>query len=443
MEMKDSFTTGARLGTGEAMLALMRELFPLNRSLTGEGVRSTLAAIGRRLPLSVVETPTGTQLFDWSVPREWNVREAWIETPEGARIADFAESNLHLLGYSVPIDATLPLAELVNHLFTHPDPELVPYRTAYWAETWGFCLSRRRLEDLQEGAYRIHIDSTLEPGSLSYGELCIPGRSEKEFLLTTYVCHPSLANDNLSGIVVLAALAEALSTRSLRYSYRFLWSPGTLGPLCWLHHNLDRLDLVEHGLVVSCLGDPGAFTYKQSRRSNADIDAVVEYALGVSGLPHAVRGWTPLGGDERQFCSPGFNLPVGAFSRSPADMFPEYHSSADNLDFVRPEALQESLQMLLRIVEVVEQNETYVNRAPYGEPQLGRRGLYRPVGGESSSEDALLWVLNLSDGRHSLLEIARQSKLPLEQIRSAADALEGHALVEPVTPAGREQPSGR
>jgi aminopeptidase-like protein len=442
MEFDHSLSPGSELGTGEAMHAFMGELFPFNRSLTGEGVRATLAALGRRLPVRVVETPTGTQVFDWSVPPEWNVREAWIETPDGARIADFAESNLHLLGYSVPVDATLPLGELRDHLFTHPDPELVPYRTAYWARKWGFCISRRQLDDLREGAYRVHIDATLEPGSLSYGELAIPGRTEEEFLLTTYVCHPSLANDNLSGIVVLAALAEALSTQSLRYSYRFLWSPGTLGPLCWLHNNLDRLDRVEHGLVVSCLGDPGSFTYKRSRRG-AGIDAAAEYALGASGLANAIRSWAPLGGDERQFCSPGFDLPVGAFSRSPADAFPEYHSSADNLDFVRPEALLESLQMLLRIVEVVERNDTYVNRTPYGEPQLGRRGLYRPVGGGSSSEGALLWVLNLSDGSRDLLAIAQQSGLPLEELRSAADALEENELVERVTRTGLEHPSER
>jgi aminopeptidase-like protein len=443
MEFEHSLSPGTELGTGEAMHALMTELFPFNRSLTGEGVRSTLAALGRRVPLRVVETPSGTQVFDWSVPPEWNVREAWIETPDGARIADFAESNLHLLGYSVPVDETLPLDELRDHLFTHPEPELVPYRTAYWARRWGFCISRRQLEDLPEGNYRVHIDATLEPGSLSYGELAIAGRTEQEFLLTTYVCHPSLANDNLSGIVVLAALAEALSAQPLRYSYRFVWSPGTLGPLCWLHKNLDRLDRVEHGLVISCLGDPGPFTYKRSRRGHADIDAAAEYALSESGLAHTIRSWTPLGGDERQFCSPGFNLPVGAFSRSPADAFPEYHSSADNLDFVRPEALQESLQMLLRIVEVVEQNETYVNRTPYGEPQLGRRGLYRPVGGESSSEGALLWVLNQSDGSHNLLDIAQQSGLPLEELRSAADALEENELVERATRADLEQPSRR
>ena len=443
MEIDHSLSPGSELGTGEAMHALMEELFPFNRSLTGEGVRSTLAVLGRQLPLRVVETPTGTQVFDWSVPPEWSVREAWIETPDGARIADFAESNLHLLGYSIPVDATPSLDELRDHLFTHPDPELVPYRTAYWARKWGFCISRRQLDQLPEGRYRVHIDATLEPGSLSYGELAITGSTEEEFLLTTYVCHPSLANDNLSGIVVLAALAEALSGQSLRYSYRFVWSPGTLGPLCWLHNNLDRLDRVAHGLVISCLGDPGGFTYKRSRRGNTDIDAAAEYALSASGLDHTIRSWTPLGGDERQFCSPGFNLPVGAFSRTPADAFPEYHSSADNLDFVRPEALRESLEMLLRIVEVVERNETYVNRTPYGEPQLGRRGLYRPVGGESSSEGALLWVLNLSDGSRNLLDIAQQSGLPLEELRSAADALEENELVERATRAGVEQPAGR
>jgi aminopeptidase-like protein len=440
MDSRDSLTPGPVLGSGEAMHALMRELYPLARSLTGDGVRSTLAVLERHLPLSVVETPTGTQLFDWTVPAEWNVKEAWIETPEQARVADFADSNLHLLGYSVPIEATLPLAELRGHLFTHPDPDLVPYRTAYWAETWGFCLSQRELKGLPEGDYRVHIDATLGPGSLTYGELFLPGGSEEEFLLTTYLCHPSLANDNLSGIVVLAALAEALQARRLRHGYRFLWSPGTLGPLCWLRHNFDRLDRVTHGLVVSCLGDPGAFTYKRSRRGDAVIDIAAGYALGAARVGHTVKSWEPLGGDERQFCSPGFDLPVGAFSRSPANSFPEYHSSADDLDFVRPEALADSLGMLLRVVEVVEANETYVNLTPFGEPQLGRRGLYRKVGGESSSEVALLWVLNLSDGTHDLLAIARRSGLPLDELRAAADALEAHELVEPAPRARRTQP---
>lgn len=412
------------------MHALMSELFPLNRSLTGDGVRSTLAIIGRRLPLEIVETPTGTRVFDWAVPREWNVREAWIETPDGRRIADFATSNLHLLGYSVPIDATLSLDELRPHLFTHPlDPELIPYRTAYWAETWGFCLPRRELELLPDGDYRVHIDATLEEGALTYGELRLPGASDEEFLLTAHVCHPSLANDNLSGVVVLAAMGESLRNRRLRYTYRLLWSPGTLGPLCWLRRNEDRLAFVRHGLAVSCVGDPGPFSYKQSRRGQAEIDVASACALQASGMEHAIRSWSPLGGDERQFCSPGFDLPVGAFSRTPTDSFPQYHSSADNLDFVRPEALEQSVEMLLAIIDIVEGNETYVNLAPYGEPQLGRRGLYRGVGGGSSEEEALLWVLSLSDGTRTLLDVACRSGLPFAEVACAAEQLESHGLV--------------
>jgi aminopeptidase-like protein len=431
MQNGGAITPGRHPGGGEAMHALMRELFPLNRSLTGKGVRDTLAAIERRLPLSVVETPTGTRIFDWSVPREWNVRDAWIETPDGTRIAEFAESNLHLLGYSIPTDTVLALDELREHLFTHPDdPDVVPYRTAYWAETWGFCITRRQFDSLREGRYRAYVDATLEPGSLTYGEFLVPGESTDEFLLSTYVCHPSLANDNLSGVVVLTALGEILRSRRLRYTYRLLWSPGTVGPLCWLHHNRDRLGRVAHGLVVSCVGDPGPFTYKQSRRGMASIDLAAAYALHAAGVGHSVRRWAPLGGDERQFCSPGFDLPVGTFSRSPADSFPQYHSSADDLEFVRPEALEGSLEMLLAIIDVVEQDETFVNRHPYGEPQLGRRGLYRRVGGGSTAEDALLWVLSLSDGTAGLLEIARRSGLPLAVLRAAAGELESHELVE-------------
>jgi aminopeptidase-like protein len=438
METRDPITPDGDLGSGVAMHALMRELFPLNRSLTGDGVRTTLAVIGRRLPLKLVDTPSGTEVFDWSVPMEWNVREAWIETPDGRRIADFAESNLHLLGYSVPVDATITLDELRTHLFTHPiDPDLVPYRTAYWADTWGFCLTQRELDRLPDGIYQVHIDATVGPGSLVYGELKLPGESEDEFLLTTYVCHPSLANDNLSGVVVLAALGEALQDRRLRHTYRLLWSPGTLGPLCWLRNNGDRLERIRHGLVVSCVGDPGPFTYKQSRRGTAEIDAAAAYVLRTSAAAHSIRRWTPLGGDERQFCSPGFNLPVGAFSRSPADSFPEYHSSADNLDFVTEEALEASLRMLLDIIDVVERNETYVNLAPYGEPQLGKRGLYRTVGGGSSTEEGLLWILSLSDGTHTLLDIATRSGLSFGEVREVADRLELHRLLQRLGPQER------
>lgn len=418
---------------GEQMHALMRELFPLNRSLTGDGVRTTLARLGVALPVTPIETPTGTSVFDWTAPNEWNVREAWIESPTGERIVDFASSNLHVLGYSAAVDATVSRAELAEHVFTHPsDPDLVPYRTSYYKEQWGFCMAQRVLESLPDGPYRVRIDASLEPGSVTYGECVLPGSTSEEFLLTTYVCHPSLANDNLSGVVLLSALGQALASQALRYTYRLLWSPGTIGPLCWLRNNRNTIDRVRHGLVLSCLGDPGGMTYKCSRRGKTEIDVAVAHVLRASGEKHTLLNWFPWGGDERQFCSPGFDLAMGALSRTPADHFPEYHSSADNPDFVKPEMLEASLNTCLDIIEVIEGNARYRNRCPYGEPQLGKRGLYRSVGGGSSQETALLWVLSLSDGTSTLLEISERSALPFGAIREAADRLLEHDLLEVV-----------
>lgn len=414
---------------GREMHELMRELFPIPRSLTGDGVRATLAVLGRDLELDVVETPSGTPVFDWTVPREWNVREAWIEAPDGTRVVDVADSPLHLLGYSVPVDATVSLEELREHVYTHEHPDLVPYRTSYHSERWGFCMSRHTLDALTEGSYRVRIDATLADGSLTYGEAVVPGATDEEFLVSTHVCHPALANDNLSGVVLAWALARALRGQELRHTYRFLWSPGTLGPLCWLHHNRGTLDRVRHGLAISSAGDPGPVTYKRSRRQDAHIDRAAAHVLRTAGQGASVRPWFPYGGDERQFCSPGFDLPVGAFSRTPADAFPEYHSSADDLDFVQPWALADSFRRILEIVDVVESDDTYVNLVPYGEPFLGKRGLYRQVGGESSRELALLWVLSLCDGTRTLLEIADQAALPFAEIRDAALALAEHDLL--------------
>jgi len=415
---------------GEELVALMRELFAIPRSLTGDGVRDTLAVLGRDVPIEIVETPSGTKVFDWVVPREWNLRAAWIEGPRGERIVDAADSPLHVLGYSLPVDGVMSLDELRGHIFTHPeDPDLVPYRTSYWEEQWGFCMSRRLLDALEEGAYRVVIDADLEDGSLTSGELTIPGATDAEFLISTYVCHPALANDNLSGVVLLWALARALAGRQLMHTYRLLWSPGTLGPLCWLARNRDRLDRVRHGLVVSCVGDPGPLRYKRSRRGDTAIDRAASYVL--AGEPGSlVTEWKPSGGDERQFCSPGFDLPVGTLSRTPHGLFPEYHSSADDLTLVTPEALVSSLRTALAIVDVVETNARYLNLSPYGEPQLGRRGLYQSVPDGTNPEAALLWVLNLSDGSHDLLEIAERSGLPFEAVRQAAATLEGHDLLE-------------
>ena len=417
---------------GLELHALIAELFPIPRSLTGNGVRATLERLGRDVPLRMVELPTGTQVFDWTLPREWNVREAWVEGPDGARVIDVADSSLHLLGYSVPVDTTVDLAELRDHLFTDPrDPDVVPYRTSYWAERWGFCASQRVVDGLVEGEYRVKIDATLDRGHVTYGEVVLDGGTTDVFLLTTTVCHPALANDNLSGIVLLSGLARILAAQdNLRHSFRLVWSPGTIGPLCWLQTNRELVEHVRHGFAVSCVGDPGAVTYKRSRREDAAVDRAAEVVLR-DRRGGSVRPWSPYGGDERQFCSPGFDLPFGAFSRTPADAFPEYHSSADDLDLVLPGALGDSLYAALEIVDALERDDTLVNTSPYGEPQLGRRGLYRSLAGGSSEEAALLWVLSLSDGAASLVDIAGRSGLPFSAIRAAADALLDVGLLRP------------
>jgi aminopeptidase-like protein len=414
---------------GDELLELMRELFPIPRSLTGDGVRETLRVLAREVPLELVEMPTGTPIFDWVAPREWKLRRAWIEGPRGERIVDTADSPLHVLGYSVPVDAVLTLEELRAHVFTHENPELVPYRTSYWTEQWGFCMSGAQLESLEPGDYHAVVDAELVDGSLTSGELTLEGAGETEFLLSTYVCHPALANDNLSGIVVLWALARTLARQRLEHTYRLLWSPGTLGPLCWLARNLKTLERVQNGLVISCVGDPGPLRYKTSRRGDAPVDRAAAYVLARE--PDSIVGdWQPTGGDERQFCSPGFDLPVGTLSRTPHGLFPEYHSSADDLSLVTPGALAGSFRTALEIVDVVETNARYRNLAPYGEPQLGRRGLYQSVPDGTNPERAYLWLLSLSDGEHDLLGIAERSGLPYEALRSAAAKLESHGLLE-------------
>ncbi len=417
---------------GEDLHEHMRELFPLPRSLTGDGVRETLGVLAREVPLELVETPTGTPIFDWVAPREWKLRGAWIEGPSGERIVDAADSPLHVLGYSVPVDAVLSLEELRAHVFTHEDPELVPYRTSYWTEQWGFCMSRAQLESLEPGGYHAVVDAELVDGSLTSGELTLEGAQESEFLLSTYICHPALANDNLSGIVVLWALARTLARQRLEHTYRLLWSPGTLGPLCWLARNRDTLDRVQNGLVISCVGDPGPLRYKRSRRGDAPVDRAAVHVLAREP-DSIVDDWQPTGGDERQYCSPGFDLPVGTLSRTPHGLFPEYHSSADDLTLVQPEALAASYRTALEIIDVVETNASFQNRSPYGEPQLGRRGLYQSVPDGTKPELAYLWLLSLSDGEHDLLAIAERSGLPYETVRSAAATLAEHGLLEPQT----------
>jgi aminopeptidase-like protein len=418
---------------GAEMHALVERLFPICRSLTGDGVRQTLSIIGEYVPIGVREVPTGTPVLDWTVPKEWNVREAWVRTLDGRPVVDFRDSNLHLVGYSVPVRRRVTLGELKQHLHSLPDrPGWIPYRTSYYEERWGFCLQHDRLCALRDDHYEVCVDSTLEDGHLTFGELLLEGESESEVLVSCHICHPSLCNDNLSGIAVATFLAQHLASASRRrYSYRFLFVPGTIGPITWLALNEPRVHRIAHGLVLTLLGDPGAFTYKRSRRGDAEIDRAVEHVL--HPLDSEARNFSPWGYDERQYCSPGFDLPVGCLMRTPHGEFPEYHTSADDLDLVRPESLAESLAVVSQVVEVLEGNASYVNRSPKGEPQLGRRGLYGSLGGGVEGRQrqlALLWVLNLSDGDHSLLDIADRAGLPFATIRQAADLLLDHELLD-------------
>ncbi len=419
------------------MHALLERLYPICRSLTGNGVRQTLAILREYLPeLRVLEVPSGTPALDWTVPAEWNIRDAWVKNAAGERVIDFQQHNLHVVQYSTPVSGWFSRAELDQHLFSLPEqPYLIPYRTSYYQPDWGFCLSHQQRLQLQDEYYEVCIDSTLdEGGSLTYGELVLPGACPDEVLLSCHCCHPSLANDNLSGLVVAAFLLRELARRPRRYTYRLVVGPGTIGSIVWLSRHPDTVGLIRHGLVLTLLGGPGPFTYKQSRQGTAEIDRAAAQVLRHSGQPHAVRPWLPYGYDERQYCSPGFNLPVGCLSRTPFGEFPEYHTSADNLQFVQPGQLAESLQVTLSLCEALEANRTYRNLQPYGEPQLGRRGLYKGVGGGREGAEwqlALLWLLNLSDGQHSLLAIAEQAALPVPLLHRAAVALEGVGLLQP------------
>jgi aminopeptidase-like protein len=392
------------------------------------------------LPVEVREVPSGTRVFDWTVPREWNIRDAWIMNLHGERVVDFKRCNLHVVSYSVPVRKRVAVSELRQHLHTLPaQPGLIPYRTSYYTETWGFCVSADQAAALTDAEYDVCIDSTLADGHLTYGEFYLPGESQDEVLLSTHVCHPSLCNDNLSGIAVAVSLAQWLSTLvSRRYSYRFLFIPGTIGSITWLARNQHRLASIRHGLVLTGLGGPGRVVYKRSRRGLAAIDRAAVHVLRHSPDGGQARDFIPYGYDERQYCSPGINLPVGCLSRTPYGEYPEYHTSADNLAFIEPSQLEGSYRVGQSILAVLEGEASYLNRSPMGEPQLGRRGLYGAMGGAGHSgvqEMALLWVLNLSDGQHSLLDIAERSDLPFESVLNAAVLLERHALLEK-TPIG-------
>jgi len=423
-----------------ALYDFAARLYPICRSITGAGVRQTLGLIRARIPLQIHEVPTGTRVFDWRVPEEWNVEDAAVLDPDGRRVVDFQAHNLHLVGYSEPIQASMSLQELSPRLHVLPEhPDWIPYRTSYYSRSWGFCMRARERAALRPGRYRVEVRTTLAKGSLSYGELLLPGRSREEVLFFTHICHPSLANDNTSGMAVATALAEWLAREPRRFTYRLVFAPGTIGSLTWLRRNEPRLSRVRHALVLALLGDPGALTYKRSRRDTSEIDEIAAYVLAGEGT---TVPFSPYGYDERQLCSPGFNLPAGRLTRSVNGGYPQYHTSADDLTLITPQALAASLAACRRIVEVMESNRRFVNLKPKGEPRLGARGLYGALGGAGPKqhEHAMLWLLNQSDGAHSLLDIARRSRLPVALLREAAAALESAGLLAPEPEPGISAP---
>jgi aminopeptidase-like protein len=422
----------------------VRELYPICRSITGEGIRKTLELIRNRIPLRIHEVPSGTKVFDWVVPQEWNIRDAYIKTLSGDRLVDFRGCNLHVMSYSTPVRGIMTLEELKPHLFTIPEkPDWIPYRTSYYKPAWGFCLSHKQMLSLEDREYEVCIDSDLKDGHLTYGEFYVAGKSEEEVLISCHACHPSLANDNLSGLTIAAYLAKFLSTMELHYSYRFLFIPGTIGAITWLSQNRDSAFKIQHGLVLTCMADAGSFHYKQSRRGNADIDRAAAHVLAHHDKGAKILPFSPYGYDERQYCSPGFNLPVGCLMRSVWGTFPEYHTSADNLEFIRAEQLGDSLHVCVKILDILESNRRYENQTPFCEPQLGKRNLFRSIGGSSidAQSHARLWVLNLSDGSHSLLDIAERSGMPFALLSEAAESLTEAGLLKVLSNSDRTSES--
>jgi aminopeptidase-like protein len=418
------------------MMDLLKRLYPITRSLTGDGVRQTLDIIARHIPISIREVATGTKVFDWEIPNEWNIKAATISSMGGEVLIDFNDCNLHVMGYSVPVDEVISRQDLSRHVHTLPDqPDVIPYRTSYYSQNWGFCLKHSVWESMRDEHYAVRIDSELAPGALTYGELFIAGATDGEILISVHVCHPSLANDNLSGIVVAVALAQQLlARRKSRLGVRFLFIPATIGSIAWLALNEDRLDRIRNGLVLTCVGDPGPFHYKRSR-SGAVVDTAVAHALSHSPYSHRIVDFDPYGYDERQYGSPGIGLPVGCLMRAVHGTFPQYHTSADNCEFVSADALGETLSLVDQVLEILDRDRVVKRVDGRGEPQLGRRGLYRAIAGQKEAGGAsqmdLLWVLNQADGKHSLLDIAERAGVPFSRIDAAASlCLEAFLLME-------------
>lgn len=411
-------------------------LFPINRSLTGNGNRETLKILSEIVDLQLHEVPSGTTCFDWTVPPEWNVMEAWIKSSSGETIVNFKDLNLHLLGYSIPFRGRMSLQELKSHLFSIPEmPETVPYLTSYYKENWGFCLKHSQLISLKEDTYEILIDSELNPnGSMTYGEAFLKGESEEEILFSTYICHPSLANNELSGPLVTSFIYKLLKGKKLRYNYRFLFLPETIGAIYYLSRYGSKLrDKLIAGFVVTTIGDNAPFTYKRSRMGDALPDRAVEMVLSQTEKDYTIEDFFPNGSDERQYCSPGFNLPVGSLMRTRYGKYREYHTSDDNKSFISFDAMQKSVEKYIEVVDVIEKNRIYTNHSPFCEPHLGKHGLYPTLGSQKVVKEyvnATLWLLNLADGSNDLITISNRSKINFNLLVQVANELLKHGLIQ-------------
>lgn len=411
---------------GQFLYQLATELFPICRSITGDGVRETLGIIQQHIPLKIIEIPTGTKVFDWTIPQEWNIRDAYILDESGKKIIDFKKNNLHVISYSTPIDRTIPSAELQEHLYSlEEQPDAIPYITSYYKERWGFCITHNQRISLKEGTYHVFIDSELKEGSLTCGELIIPGALKQEILLSTYVCHPSMANNELSGPVVTTMLAKWLASEPRRYTYRIIFIPETIGSITYLSRNLDHMkQSMVAGFNVTCIGDERAYSFLPSRSGSTLADRV---ALNILKFKHPeFIGYSFLerGSDERQYCSPKVNLPVVSIMRSKYGTYPEYHTSLDNLDFVTPFGLQGGYAVLRDCLELLEKNRIY-QATCFGEPQLGRRGLYPSLGTKNLQQgvNSILDFLAYADGTNDLIEISNIIRVPVWQLYGIVEKL--------------------
>ena len=438
---------------------LLRRLFPICRSITGDGLRRTLNLLREITDFQLHEVPSGTVCYDWTVPDEWNVRDAYVADSSGQRVIDFQQNNIHLVDYSIPFEGTLTYYELAPHLYTLPDlPTAIPYRTTYYNRVWGFCLAHEQFQKLDKiKKYHVVVDATLNPGALTYGEVTLPGSSGNEYLVSTYACHPSLANDNLSGVVLWTLLLRELKRRALYHSYRFVIAPETIGALAYIAGNEQAVRALAGGLVATTVAGPGHFGYKRTYRGDAIVDRAVRLTFRELGLEFTEYPFDVNGSDERQYSTPGLRVPVGTICKDKYYEYPYYHTSLDNLEFVSAANLVETLKLYVMVIDKLEQNRTYLSLNPVGEPMLGKRGLYPKMGGtikqntaDSSVHgerryavdagniilgnelDAIRWVLFYADGQTPLLDVAEKVGLPMGQLYGVANKLVAGGLLEEI-----------